>query len=122
MRPFLPVSVSVWPVLLFLQTAILSVFLSEGCILCIRCTTGTPVGHGSVPFGVVAQMPIKNKDCEIKAIPELLKLLDIKGSTVTTDAVGTQSLTGAGTLWTGRRCRSLMEGAPSILPNGFYTI
>ena len=34
---------------------------------------------------------IKNKDCEIKAIPELLKLLDIKGSTVTTDAVGTQT-------------------------------
>ncbi len=42
---------------------------------------------------VVAQMPIKNKDCEIKAIPELLKLLDIKGSTVTTDAVGTQTRT-----------------------------
>lgn len=40
---------------------------------------------------VVAQMPIKNKDCEIKAIPELLKLLDIKGSIVTTDAVGTQT-------------------------------
>ena len=34
---------------------------------------------------------IKNKDCEIKAIPELLKLLDIKGSTVTTDAIGTQT-------------------------------
>lgn len=40
---------------------------------------------------VLAQMPIKNKDCEIKAIPELLKLLDIKGSTVTTDAIGTQT-------------------------------
>ena len=40
---------------------------------------------------VVAQMPIKNKDCEIKAIPELLKLLDIHGSTVTTDAIGTQT-------------------------------
>ena len=40
---------------------------------------------------VVAQMPIKNKDCEIKAIPELLKLLDIQGSIVTTDAVGTQT-------------------------------
>lgn len=40
---------------------------------------------------VLAQMPIKNKDCEIKAIPEVLKLLDIKGSTVTTDAVGTQT-------------------------------
>ncbi len=40
---------------------------------------------------VVAQIPIKNKDCEIKAIPELLKLLDIRGSIVTTDAVGTQT-------------------------------
>ncbi len=40
---------------------------------------------------VAAQMPIKNKDCEIKAIPELLKLLDIKGSVVTADAVGTQT-------------------------------
>ena len=40
---------------------------------------------------VVAQMPIKNKDYDIKAIPELLKLLDIRGSIVTTDAVGTQT-------------------------------
>lgn len=40
---------------------------------------------------VVAQMPIKNKDCEIKAIPELLKLVDIQGSVVTADAVGTQT-------------------------------
>ena len=40
---------------------------------------------------VVAQMPIKNKECEIKAIPELLKLLDIQGSIVTIDAVGTQT-------------------------------
>lgn len=36
-------------------------------------------------------MPIKDKDCEIKAIPELLKLSDICGSTVTTDAVGIQT-------------------------------
>lgn len=40
---------------------------------------------------VLAQMPVQNKDCEIRAIPELLKLLDIKGSTVTTDAIGTQT-------------------------------
>ena len=40
---------------------------------------------------VVAQIPIQNKDCEIKAIPELLKLLNIQGSTVTTDAIGTQT-------------------------------
>lgn len=40
---------------------------------------------------VVAQMPLKDKDCEITAIPQLLGLLDIKGSTVTTDAVGTQT-------------------------------
>lgn len=40
---------------------------------------------------VVAQIPIQNKDCEIKAIPELLKLLNIQGSTVTADAAGTQT-------------------------------
>jgi len=40
---------------------------------------------------VIAQIPIQNKDCEIRAIPELLKLLDIQESTVTTDAVGTQT-------------------------------
>lgn len=40
---------------------------------------------------VIAQLPIQNKDCEITAIPELLKLLDIRGSTITTDAIGTQT-------------------------------
>lgn len=40
---------------------------------------------------VVAQLPIQNKDCEITAIPELLKLLDIRESTVTIDAIGTQT-------------------------------
>ena len=40
---------------------------------------------------VLAQLPIQNKDCEIKAIPELLGLLDIQGSNVTTDAIGTQT-------------------------------
>lgn len=40
---------------------------------------------------VLAQIPIWNKECEITSIPELLKLLDIQGSTVTTDAVGTQT-------------------------------
>lgn len=40
---------------------------------------------------VIAQLPIQDKDCEIKAIPELLKWLDIRGSTVTADAVGTQT-------------------------------
>lgn len=40
---------------------------------------------------VVAQLPMERKDCEITAIPELLKLLDIRGSVVTTDAIGTQT-------------------------------
>lgn len=40
---------------------------------------------------VLAQLPIQNKDCEITAIPELLKLLDIRGSVITTDAIGTQT-------------------------------
>ena len=40
---------------------------------------------------VLAQLPIQNKDCEITAIPELLKCLDIKDSTVTIDSIGTQT-------------------------------
>lgn len=40
---------------------------------------------------VIAQLPIQNKDCEITAIPELLKLLDIRESTITIDAIGTQT-------------------------------
>lgn len=40
---------------------------------------------------VVAQLPVQNKDCEITAIPDLLKLLDIRGSTITIDAIGTQT-------------------------------
>lgn len=40
---------------------------------------------------VVAQLPIKNKDCEITSIPKLLKFLDIKGSTITIDSIGTQT-------------------------------
>ena len=40
---------------------------------------------------VVAQLPIQNKECEITQIPELLKLLDIRGSIITTDAIGTQT-------------------------------
>jgi len=40
---------------------------------------------------VLAQLPIQNKDCEITAIPELLKLLDIRESTITIDAIGTQT-------------------------------
>ncbi|MBR4500537.1 MAG: ISAs1 family transposase [Clostridia bacterium] len=40
---------------------------------------------------VLAQLPIQNKDCEITEIPELLKLLDIQNSIITTDAIGTQT-------------------------------
>lgn len=40
---------------------------------------------------VLAQLPMQNKDCEITAIPDLLKLLDIRESTVTIDAIGTQT-------------------------------
>lgn len=40
---------------------------------------------------VVCQFPIHDKGCEITAIPELLKLLDIRGSTITVDAIGTQT-------------------------------
>ncbi len=48
---------------------------------CGRCGNGTG-GSTDAP---------KNKDCEIKAIPGLLKLLDIQESIVTTDAIGTQT-------------------------------
>lgn len=40
---------------------------------------------------IVAQLPIKDKGCEITFIPQLLKLLDIRGSTITIDAIGTQT-------------------------------
>ena len=40
---------------------------------------------------VLAQLPIENKECEITRIPDLLKLLDIRGSVITTDAIGTQT-------------------------------
>lgn len=40
---------------------------------------------------VVAQMPVPDKESEIMAVPELLKLLDIRGSMITTDAIGTQT-------------------------------
>lgn len=40
---------------------------------------------------VLAQLPVQNKECEINALPELLELLDLKGSTATIDAIGTQT-------------------------------
>ena len=40
---------------------------------------------------VLAQIPMEKKDCEISVIPDLLRLLDIEGSTVTIDAIGTQT-------------------------------
>lgn len=40
---------------------------------------------------VLSQLPIQNKESEITHIPELLKLLDISGSIITTDAIGTQT-------------------------------
>ena len=40
---------------------------------------------------ILAQLPIQNKECEITKIPELLNLLDIQGSIITIDAIGTQT-------------------------------
>lgn len=40
---------------------------------------------------VLAHLPIPDRESEIKAIPELLKYLNIEGSVVTTDALGTQT-------------------------------
>lgn len=40
---------------------------------------------------IFAQLPVDSKTNEIGVIPELLKLLDIKGSVITMDAIGTQT-------------------------------
>ena len=40
---------------------------------------------------VMAQLPMDAKDCEIKSIQKALRLLAIMGSTVTIDAIGTQT-------------------------------
>ena len=40
---------------------------------------------------IFAQLPVDSKTNEIGVIPELLKLLDIKGSVITIDAIGTQT-------------------------------
>ena len=40
---------------------------------------------------VLAQLPVDEKSNEITGIPELLKLLDIRGSLITIDAIGTQT-------------------------------
>lgn len=47
----------------------------------INAGTGLVIGH----------LPIPEKKNEITAIPELLKLLDIQGSIITIDAIGTQT-------------------------------
>ena len=41
---------------------------------------------------ILAQLPVDSKTNEITGIPELLKLLDIRGSVVTIDAIGTQTV------------------------------
>ena len=41
---------------------------------------------------ILAQQPIPNKDSEITAIQELLKVLDIRDSIITIDAIGTQTV------------------------------
>lgn len=40
---------------------------------------------------VLAHLPIPDKESEITGIPKLLKYLDIEGSVITTDALGTQT-------------------------------
>ena len=40
---------------------------------------------------VLAQLPVTDKSNEITGIPQLLKLLNIKGSIITIDAIGTQT-------------------------------
>ncbi|MCD7818548.1 MAG: transposase [Lachnospiraceae bacterium] len=40
---------------------------------------------------VLAQIPIQEKTNEITAIPQILKLFSLRGSTITTDSIGTQT-------------------------------
>ena len=40
---------------------------------------------------VLSQLPVQDKSNEITGIPQLLKLLDIEGSIITIDAIGTQT-------------------------------
>ena len=40
---------------------------------------------------VMAQLPMDAKDSEVKNIPKALRLLTLKGSTITIDAIGTQT-------------------------------
>lgn len=40
---------------------------------------------------VLAQLPIKDKECELGALPELMGLLDVRNSIITIDAIGTQT-------------------------------
>ena len=40
---------------------------------------------------VLAQQKVENKSNEITAVPQLLKLLNLKGAVVTLDAMGTQT-------------------------------
>lgn len=58
------------------------------------------INNGNIPYIVsayigeiglsIGQIKVEDKSNEIKAIPELLDLLDIEGSTITIDAIGTQ--------------------------------
>ncbi len=58
------------------------------------------INNGNIPYIVSAyigeiglslgQVKVEDKTNEIKAIPDLLDLLDIEGSTITIDAIGTQ--------------------------------
>lgn len=58
------------------------------------------INNGNIPYIVsayigeigisIGQVKVEDKTNEIKAIPDLLDLLDIEGSTITIDAIGTQ--------------------------------
>lgn len=58
------------------------------------------INNGNIPYIVsayigeiglsIGQVKVDDKSNEIKAIPDLLELLDVEGSTITIDAIGTQ--------------------------------
>ena len=64
---------------------------------------------------VVGQEPTEEKSNEIKAIPELLKLLDIRGALVSMDAMGTQTAIAKGITTQGGNYLMGLKGNQSSL-------
>ncbi len=68
---------------------------------------------------VLGQLPVDGKSNEIKAIPDLLALFDIRGATVTIDAMGTQKAIAAQIIEGGADyVLALKENHPTLYDDG----